>query len=123
MSNFEVLYLSEYGGSGIEKTEVFQNADEFSEMWNASINAVSGLTDVPQIDFSKKMVVVKHFKSQNSGGASYKIQSVEQQGNKTEIYYQAIPPDGMSTMAITNPLMILEVNKTSDPKIEFKVQK
>jgi len=68
------------------------------------------------------MIVAQHFKSQNSGGTVYKIQSVEQTGNKTEIYYQVIPPNGMSTMAITNPLIILSVNKTSNPQIEFKVQ-
>jgi len=54
MNNFEVLFQSEYGGSGNEKTEIFQNEKDFSTMWNATINAVSGLTDVPQIDFSKK---------------------------------------------------------------------
>jgi len=121
--DFEILYQSEYGGSGMEKTEIFQNEKDFSAMWNTAINAVSGQTDVPKVDFAKRMVIAQHFKSRNSGGTTYKIQSVSQAGNKTEIYYTATAPDGMSTTAITNPLMIIAVSKTTDPQVEFKVQK
>jgi len=123
VNEFEILYQSEYGGSGSQKTEVFVNAEDFSAMWNASINAVSGQTNVPQVDFERKMVIAQHFQSQNSGGTTYKIQSVKQTGNKTEVYYKATPPTGMSTTAITSPLMIVTVDKTSDPQVEFKIEK
>lgn len=122
MNDYEVLYQSEYGGSGEEKTEVFVNAEEFSKMWNSYINAVSGQTDVPAIDFAKQMVVMRHFQSRNSGGTTYEIQSVKQTENKTEIFYKVTPPSGMSTTAITNPLMIVAVKKTAQPQVEFKTQ-
>lgn len=123
MNSFEILYQSEYGGSGVEKSEIFTDADRFAKMWNETINAYSGTTEIPNVDFTKKMVVAKHFQSQNSGGTTYDIQSVQQSGNKTEILFKTTLPDGMSTMAITNPLMIVVVNKVQNPVVEFKAQK
>ena len=119
MNDFEVLYQSEYGGSGTEKTEIFTDAGAFFEMWNSTINAVSGQSDVPKIDFSKQMVLARHFQSRNSGGTTYEVQSVQQKENKTEVHYKATAPEGMSTMAITNPLLIVAVNKTTNPQVEF----
>lgn len=121
MKDFEVLYLSEYGGSGQDKTEVITNPEGFKKFWNETVNLYSDSTIVPEVDFSSKMVVVQHFKSQNSGGTTYEITSVNQSSNKTEIFYTATPPDGMATMAITNPLMIVVVNKTDNPGVEFKI--
>lgn len=123
MKNFEILYQSEYGGIGVEKTEIYTEAETFAKMWNETINVYSESAEIPAVDFDKKMVIAKHFQSQNSGGTEYEIQSVNQTGNKTEVLYKATPPDGMATMAITNPLMILVVNKVQSPMVEFKAQK
>ncbi len=122
MNEFEVLYQSEYGGSGKEKTEIFTTPDSFAQMWNGTINAISNSTDVPEVNFSTKMVVAQHFRSQNSGGTTYEIKSIKQSGNKTEIFYSATPPDGMATMAITNPMMIVVIDKVPNPVVEFKTQ-
>lgn len=123
MKDFEVLYLSEYGGSGEEKTEVITDLEGFKKFWNEAVNLYSDFTIVPEVDFSSKMVVVQHFRSQNSGGATYEITSVDQSGNKTEIFYTATAPEGMATMAITSPLMIVVVKKTESPVVEFKTKK
>lgn len=120
MNEFQVLYQSEYGGSGEEKTEVFTDAESFAQMWNETINAYSNSTEVPEVDFSRKMVVAKHFQSRNSGGTTYEIKSLKNSGNKTEILYKATAPEGMATMAITNPLLVVVVNKTTNPEVEFK---
>lgn len=123
MNDFEVLYQSEYGGSGEEKTEVFTDQENFTKMWNESVNLYSGSNEVPQINFSKKMVVSQHFQSRNSGGTEYQIKNVKQSGNKTEVIYSATAPEGMATMAITAPMMIVVVNKSDNPVVEFKIQK
>lgn len=123
MKDFEVLYLSEYGGSGEEKTEVITDLEGFKKFWNEAVNLYSDSTIVPEVDFSAKMVVVQHFRSQNSGGTNYEITSVDQSGNKTEIFYTATAPEGMATMAITSPLMIVVVKKTESPVVEFKTKK
>ena len=123
MKDFEVLYLSEYGGSGEEKTEVITDLEGFKKFWNEAVNLYSDFTIVPEVDFSAKMVVVQHFRSQNSGGTNYEITSIDQSGNKTEIFYTATAPEGMATMAITSPLMIVVVKKTESPVVEFKKKK
>lgn len=123
MKDFEVLYLSEYGGSGEEKTEVITDLEGFKKFWNEAVNLYSDSTIVPEVDFSAKMVVVQHFRSQNSGGTNYEITSIDQSGNKTEIFYTATAPEGMATMAITSPLMIVVVKKTESPVVEFKKKK
>src|SRR5690606_7323198 len=120
MNKFEVLYQSEYGGSGEEKTEVFTDAESFSRMWNETMNAYSSSNEVPEIDFSTKMVVAQHFQSQNSGGTTDEVQSVKKSSNKTEIFYKATAPEGMATMAITNPLLVVVIDKTANPEVEFK---
>lgn len=120
MNDFEILYQSEYGGNGIEKTEIFTEEESFNKFWEETINAYSQSSKTPPVDFSKKMVLAQHFQSQNSGGTEYEIQSVKQSGNKLEILYKATPPEGMATMAITHPLMIVVVNKIQNPVVEFK---
>jgi len=123
MKDFEVLYLSEYGGSGEEKTEVITDLEGFKKFWNEAVNLYSDSIIVPEVDFSAKMVVVQHFRSQNSGGTNYEITSIDQSGNKTEIFYTATAPEGMATMAITSPLMIVVVKRTESPVVEFKKKK
>lgn len=122
MKDFEILYQSEYGGSGQEKTEVFTDEGSFAKMWDEMINVYSESSEIPQVDFAKKMVVAQHFQSRNSGGTEYEIQSVKQAGDKLEVLYKATPPEGMATMAITNPLMIVVVNKMQNPVVEFKAE-
>lgn len=122
-NNFEILYLSEYGGSGEEQTFIYTDASEFNKMWNETINSVSGSEEVPYVDFSEKMVVVKHFQSQNSGGNEFGIDSVEQADNMTTVHYTVISPEKYATMAITAPLMIVVVNKTSEPEVEFRLKR
>ena len=120
MSNFEVIYESEYGGNGQEEIKIIENQDEFAELWAQT--TMQPVESVPQIDFTKKIIIAKNFPSRNSGGTQYKVQSVSQNGNQIEIHYTATGPDGMATMAITNPLMIVAVNKVSDPQVNFVLQ-
>lgn len=117
MTDFEVVFQSEYGGSGQEEMQIIENQGEFAELWVQA--TMQPAQSAPHIDFSKKMIVAKHFQSKNSGGTEYKIESVSQKGNNVEIHYSAKGPEGMATMAITNPLMILSVDKVENAKVEF----
>lgn len=117
MSDFEIIFQSEYGGTGQEETKVIENQSEFAELWVQV--TMQPAQSAPHIDFSKKIIIAKHFQSHNSGGTEYKIESVLQKGNTIEVHYTATGPEGMATMAITNPLMILSVDKVENPKVEF----
>lgn len=117
MTDFEIVFESEYGGNGQEETKIIENQGEFAELWVQA--TMQPAQSVPHIDFSKKIIIAKHFQSKNSGGTEYKIQSVSQKGSTIEVHYNATGPEGMATMAITNPLMILSVDKVENPKVEF----
>lgn len=121
VNDFEVLYQSEYGGSGMEETNIFENQGQFAAFW-AQVTYQPAISS-PKVDFSKKIVIVKHFQSQNSGGTVYNIESVSHKGSEITVSYTTSRPSDIATMAITNPLMILVVDKVENPKVEFKNSK
>lgn len=120
--HFEILYLSEYGGEGIEKIEIFDDSESFTNWWQTSMSDITGSTETPKIDFQREMVIAKHFQSQRSGGTNYQVESVQQAGNTTTIYYSAESPESIGTTAITSPLMVVVVQKTEEPLVEFKLK-
>jgi hypothetical protein len=117
MSQYEVLYVSEYGGSGEEETRIIDNQGDFAQYW-AEVTSQPALS-AAKFDSDKKMVIVKSFQSQNSGGNTYAVQSVEQHGDHFLVSYTISSPSEFGTMAITNPLMIIMVDKVAKPKIDF----
>ncbi len=120
MNDFEILYQSEYGGNGVEETNIIENQGEFAALW-AQVTHQSAMS-APKVDFSKKIIIVKHFQSRNSGGTEYKIESVSNKENTIEVQYSVSGPSEMATMAITNPLLMLAIDKVSNPKVEFIIQ-
>lgn len=117
MNGFEIVYQSEYGGSGQDEVQVIENQGEFAELWVRT--TMQPAQSAPHIDFSKKIIVAKHFQSQNSGGTEYDVKSVTQKGNVLEIHYNMKSPSGMATMAITSPMLILAIDKTTASEIKF----
>lgn len=115
---YSILYQSEYGGSGEEKTEIFTDSSDFDKMWNSTINT----GETPEVDFTKQTVAVKHFQSKNSGGTTYQITEAKQTERNIKIYYSASTPEEIVTTAITNPLLILVLD-TKNPEIEFILEK
>ena len=117
-NNFEVLYVSEYGGSGMEEVQIIDNQEEFAQFWTQV--TFESIEDVPQINFSEKTVILKHLPSRNSGGSTYDVESVYYDGAEVTVRYTVSSPADFGTTAITSPLMILAVEKIEDPNIEFK---
>lgn len=117
MNDFKVIYQSEYGGTGLDETIIIENQGEFAELWVQA--TMQPAQSAPHIDFSKKIIIAKHFQSKNSGGTEYTIESVAQKDNSIEINYTQQGPEGMSTMAITNPLIMLEIDKVPNPQVKF----
>lgn len=117
LNNFEVLYQSEYGGSGMEEVQVIDNQDEFFDFWAQT--TFDSPENTPKIDFSKKTVIVKHLSGQNSGGNTYDVESVYYDGAEITVRY-TVSSTEIGTTAITNPLIVIAVDKVENPKVEFK---
>lgn len=117
MNQFEVLYVAEYGGSGVEETRIIDNHGDFSLFW-AEVTSQPAMS-AKKFDSNKHMVIVKNFESRNSGGNEYKVNSITQKGSEIAVHYSITSPSEYGTMAITNPLMIILVDKVTKPSIEF----
>lgn len=117
MNSYEILYMAEYGGAGEDETRIIETQDDFARYW-AEVTHQPPLS-AAKFDSNQKMIITKSFPSRNSGGNEYKINSIKQTGNTIQVHYTIIPPKDMATMAITNPLMILLVDKVEKPQIEF----
>lgn len=122
-NGFHVLYESEYGGAGVNQTTIFTGPDLFGEWWSENMSGITG-KNVPEIDFSKKWVVVKHLESQRSGGATYKVAGTKQLDGELHILYLVNSPEGMGTDAITSPLMVVEIDQPlKESVIKFELIK
>ena len=116
-NSFDVLYQSEYGGNGVEETQLIDDQSELASFWSQTVFEYG--ENIPKIDFTQNTVIVQHFPSRNSGGSSYRVDSVSYEGNLIRVNYTVNGPSGMVTTAITNPLIVLKVKKIENPKIEF----
>lgn len=120
---FNVLYQSEYGGTGKDEQEIIEDQESFEKKWNDLVNAYSDTEKVPSIDFGKNRVVIKTFQSRNSGGFTYDVDSVKSAADKTEVFYTISSSGNMATQAITNPMIILSIPQSKSSEVEFKLKK
>ena len=117
MSDYEVLYQSEYGGSGVDEFHIIDNQGDFARYWAET--TMQPAISAKNFDSNKKMIITKSFKSKNSGGNQYEVQSVNVSGKNITVHYNITSSGDVGTMAITNPLLILLVDKIDKPIIEF----
>ena len=71
-----------------------------------------GLTEVPLVNFNEKTVIAVFMGQKNTGGYSIGIESVTIKDNAAEVQVKETHPDGMVTMALTNPYCIAVLPKT-----------
>lgn len=119
-SNFEVIFQSEYAGTGSDESIVFTNQKDFAKFWSAT--TFQSMEEIPTYDFKKKMVIAKSFESQRTGGFVYDIQKVETKGNTIIVDYTITTSGDIVTQAITNPLTVILVDKVENPNVEFELK-
>lgn len=116
--SFEVLFNSEYGGLGIDQIQVIDNNKDWSMLWQelTSQSAEATLT----LNFKNFMVIRKDFQSRNMGGNQYTIESVKINNNKIDVAY-SVSSSEIGTDAITNPLILIKMEKVENPEIKFNL--
>jgi len=117
-TDFEVLYISEYGGSGEEMTEVISDVGQLNKLWVM----ITGQSDVPAplFDADNDMIVRQDFPSQRSGGDKYEITSMEIKNQRIDFYYTVTSPE-IGTYAITNPIILIKIPRIENPSIHFNL--
>src|SRR5690606_35628161 len=119
-SNFEIIFQSEYAGTGVDESIVFTNQKDFVDFWTTQI--FQPIEEIATYDFKKKMVIAKSFESQRTGGSVYSIQKVETKGNTIFVDYTLTTSGDIVTQAITNPLVVILVDKVESPKVKFELK-
>jgi hypothetical protein len=115
------LVPTEFSGqtSGIQEARftAVTNTEDWKKLWKTHTNNITPPPDIPTIDFEKKDVIAYFMGTQNTGGYSVQITSVEEttwDGKPARIVHTKIttPPAGsINTMALTQPYAMKVVAK------------
>lgn len=101
---FSTLVSAEYFGRETETNLVIQTQADLKSLYQSV-----GKEDAPMVDFSKSKVIALFLGTKNTGGYSVLVDRVEEEQGKLVVYKKVTRPEGMATMAITNPFVIVEI--------------
>jgi hypothetical protein len=82
---------------------VIKNREEFSDFWKRLTAGISWEPPLPEVDFSKKMVVVTGRGQQPSSGYFTMIDGACEVGGQVEVFVSNVDPCGPSLGIITHP--------------------
>lgn len=117
---YDVLLLSEFGGSGFDEIQILNSKQEFYTLWEELMG--QSADEAPSFDADKEMIIVKSFKSNRTGGSEYEVRELVQKNNTIKVYYSVDSPSEIATQVITNPVIIIKSQKINNPNIEFILQ-
>ncbi|NMH29028.1 protease complex subunit PrcB family protein [Flavobacterium silvaticum] len=103
---FEVLTTSEYGGGNFQFYETLTTEQEIQMLLNdKKLKGKVQPSDVQTANF-----VLLNMGEKNTGGYSITVESAQEFPDKIVVKVKETKPDGMATMAITNPYAIVKIN-------------
>lgn len=117
---YDVLLLSEFGGSGFDEIQILNSKQEFYTLWEELMG--QSADEAPSFDADEEMIIVKSFKSNRTGGSEYEVRELVQKNNTIKVYYSVDSPSEIATQVITNPVIIIKSQKVNNPNIEFILQ-
>lgn len=117
---YDVLLVSEFGGSGSDEIQILNSKQEFYTLWEELMG--QSADEAPSFDVDKEMIIVKSFKSNRTGGSEYEVRELVQKNNTIKVYYSVDSPSEIATQVITNPVIIIKSQKVNNPNIEFILQ-
>ena len=109
-----------FSGIADAKQEVIKDRAAWEKLWSQHSVNKRGENKIPEIDFTKEMVIFVAMGRQRTGGYSIEVVNVAVVDQKLKISFKrkSPPPGAMATMALTAPFHIVAVPK-SDLKAEF----
>lgn len=118
-TKFETIDKGYYCGHTSSAEYVVRDASEWQRLWKQTRNSVPQPA-VPEIDFSKEMVLGAYLGQKSSGGYGIKISRVQERDNCLEVdVKESAPEPGMiTTMALTQPYHLVKTALT-DKEVKF----
>lgn len=111
--SFEILKQDQYGGREAETTVLIKSQKELSDLYK-ELN----LGDAPAIDFTKHNVAALFMGEKRTGGYSITIKNITIKGDTAVLKVSETKPEGMATMALTQPYCIAAITKTAKVTVE-----
>lgn len=102
-------------------TKVYRTRQDFEVFWGRHGSNCCPPPNVPDVDFTTRMVAVVYMGTQNSGGYSVEVTSVDQkEDGDLEVHFMtSVPgPRGFVTCSLTQPYHIISVDAT-DKNVSF----
>lgn len=99
---------------------VIKDEARWKEVWEKHSGAGGSAKTMPDVDFSKEMVLVVAMGRQTTGGYGVEVVKAESSGDALKVYVvrKTPRPGGMSLQALTAPFHIVALPK-SDLKVTF----
>jgi hypothetical protein len=99
------------------KTLLITDAEEFQKMWREIYRARFPRPDIPDVDFSKEMIIAVFMGQQPTSGYSVEIVEVTEYADKIEVQIvkHRPAPDDVVTEATTSPFCLARVEKIDKP--------
>ena len=112
---YTVLKDGVYGGREQAGTVTITDATAFN-----SLCAELSIEEIPAVDFAKKNVVAVFMGQKSTGGYSIMIEKMDVKDNTVYLKKKEIAPDadGMATMALSAPYVLVSVPKTDKVVVE-----
>jgi hypothetical protein len=123
--NFEVIEKGTQSAVKTERQLLITSKEEFAKIWEENFSAVYMPPKIPEIDFSKNMIVAAWLGEKNTGGFDIEIQSVTTENNVLVITFRHIQPGKtcMSSMALEYPFLFAVTEKFPVEKSSFHIIK
>ncbi|MFK7972080.1 MAG: protease complex subunit PrcB family protein [Bacteroidia bacterium] len=126
MIPFTQIYADAYGNADGQGHVLVSSADEWDEAWTSLYTLQDPPPPMPEVDFSKDQVLIYRLGSRPSGGYGAEVASLTIEGNTLLVHILEKQPGAgcITTMAITNPFVVISLPKkdydtvTVDVKIE-----
>ena len=120
---FTVLAQGTQSGIERQRFETLRDTVALRKLWQAHTAGVSSTPPVPDVDFSKEMVIAAFAGTRNNGGYILSISRITVYPDRVEIDLSLTQPgsDCMVTEALTQPFVFVKTAQSGDKPVNFNL--
>jgi hypothetical protein len=113
------LPLTFFSGVTDSTRVVIRTEVDWAAIWETIWNPQTPMPALPQVDFTREMVVVAGLGTRSSGGYSIRVDSVFQRAGQIEVVVQKTAPGAacVVTGALTQPVDAVRIPRSADPAV------
>ncbi len=119
---FTILLQNGHSNITKQKNTVIKDKKSLNAIYSKINSTRKPSLPIPEIDFSKTMILGLFMGTKSSGGYSIHINRIESKGKEMVVFYTEKAPQGMATMVITQPCLLVST-ATSNLPIRFELVK